>query len=49
MPSGGEYAMFSVVSALVQAAIAWFLAAQRIRSPERSVSAPPSGPASAPA
>jgi hypothetical protein len=49
MPSGGEYAMFSVVSALVQAAIAWVLAARRIGSPERSVSAPPSGPASAPA
>jgi hypothetical protein len=48
-PSGGEYAVFSVVSALVQAAIAWFLAAQRIRAPETSVSAPPSGPASAPA
>jgi hypothetical protein len=49
MPSGGEYAMFSVVSALVQAAVAWFLAAGRIRAPETSVSAPPSGPASAPA
>ena len=49
VPSGGEYAVFSVVSALVQAAIAWFLAAGRIRAPETSVSAPPSGPASAPA
>jgi hypothetical protein len=47
--AGGELAAFSIVSALVQAAIAWTLAARRIRSPETSVSAPPSGPASAPA
>jgi hypothetical protein len=49
VPAGGELAAFSIVSALVQAAIAWTLAARRIRSPETSVSAPPSGPASAPA
>jgi hypothetical protein len=48
-PAGGEYAAFSIVSALVQAGVAWTLAARRIRAPETSVSAPPSGPASAPA
>ena len=41
VPAGGALAGFSVVSALVQAAIAWALAARRIRSPETSVSAPP--------
>jgi hypothetical protein len=49
MPAGGASAGVSVVSALVQAAVIWTLAARRIRAPETSVSAPPSGPASVPA
>jgi hypothetical protein len=48
-PTAGDFAVLSIVSALGQAAIAWVLAARRIRAPETSVSAPPSGPASAPA
>ncbi len=45
VPAGGEFAGFSVVSGLVQAGVAWALAARRIRRPETSVSAPPSSPA----
>jgi hypothetical protein len=48
-PTGGDLALVSIASALVQAVVAWTLAIRRIRSPETSVSAPPSGPASAPA
>ena len=48
-PTGGDLAVLSIVSALVQAAVAWALASRRIGSPETSVSAPPSGPASVPA
>ena len=49
VPSGGDFAGLSIVSGLAQAAVAWVLAARRIRSPETSVSAPPPGPASVPA
>ncbi len=48
LPTGGAFVGVSVLSALAQAVVAWMLAVRRIRAPESSVSAPPSGPASAP-
>ncbi len=47
-PVNGE-AWVSIISGLAQAAIAWRIAIRRIRAPEVSLAAPPSGPASAPA
>jgi hypothetical protein len=48
-PTGGGLTVLSIGGALGLAAIAWVIAAQRIRAPETSVSASPSGPTSAPA
>ena len=46
----GEAPFASVISGAMQAAVAWFLAARRIRAPEPSaVSSAPSAPASSPA
>lgn len=46
MIPSGDLPLISLASGLVQAALAWLLAAMRIR--EGSISAPPSAPASAP-